>query len=65
MIVERQNRLALFGHQTGIMIVTLGWLISGRIFIAVAHVIWLIIASTWFRYLGPAKPRKPGSSATS
>lgn len=47
-VVARRNRLAMWGHQTGILFVTLGWLLRGRVLVAVAHMIWLVIAYAWF-----------------
>ena len=52
-VVERQNRLAILGHQLGIMFATLGWILRGALFVALAHGIWLLIAYSWFTYLGP------------
>lgn len=58
-IVERQNRLAILGHQIGIMLATLGWILRGAVFVAIAHGLWLAIAYAWFTYLGPnADPKK-------
>jgi hypothetical protein len=54
-VVERQNRLALVGHQAGIMIATLGWILRGAIFVAVGHVLWLFIAYAWFTNFGPGR----------
>ncbi len=54
-VVERQNRLALFGHQAGIMIATLGWLFRGSIFVAVGHIAWLFVAYGWFTFFGPGR----------
>lgn len=54
-IVERQSRLALFGHQAGIMIATFGWLTRGSVLVAVGHVLWLLIAYAWFTFFGPGK----------
>lgn len=47
-IVARQQRLALWGHQAGILTATLGWLLRGSVLVAVGHIIWLIIAQIWF-----------------
>jgi len=60
-VVERQNRLGLLGHQTGIMIATLGWVLRGAIFVAVGHVLWLALAYAWFTHLGPGR-RSPGEA---
>lgn len=54
-VVERQARLGLLGHQLGIMIALLGWLMRGSIFVAIAHGLWLAIAYAWFTYLGPQR----------
>ena len=52
-IVERQSRLALAGHQVGILIAALGWVMRGSILVAVGHALWLLVAYLWFTYLGP------------
>lgn len=48
-VVARQNRLGLFGHQAGMMVAGLGWLLRGQILVTVAHGIWLAIAYGWFQ----------------
>ena len=47
-IVAKRNRLALWGHQAGVIIAAGGWLVRGRILMAVLHIAWLFMANTWF-----------------
>ena len=48
MIVANRNRLALWGHQVGVIIAAGGWLVRGRIVMALLHVVWLFVANAWF-----------------
>ena len=50
-VLTRWNRLpakykahALTGHQFGIMLAAVGWLVRGRALIAGVHIAWLIVA---------------------
>lgn len=54
-VVERQNRLALYGHQVGVLIVILGWAFRGAVFVAIGHAIWLVLVHLWFAHLGPGR----------
>ncbi len=54
-VVERQNRLALYGHQIGVVIVILGWAFRGAVFVAIGHGVWLVLVHLWFTYLGPGR----------
>ena len=47
-VVAQQHRLALIGHQTGVMLATLGWLSRGSFAVAVIHVVWMIGVRFWF-----------------
>lgn len=38
------NRLALFGHQVGMLLAALGWMLRGQVGIALVHFTWLIVA---------------------
>ena len=40
---------ALIGHQLGVAVAALGWLVRGKILIAGAHLIWLIAARVLMR----------------
>ena len=51
-IVGTQQRLAFAGHQIAMGIVLLGWLISGRLAMALIHGAWLIVARIWFYIAG-------------
>ena len=48
-IVARQHRIALTGHQLGVVIALLGWLLRGSIVIVAIHALWLIGVRVWFQ----------------
>ena len=54
-VVARQQRLAMWGHQAGILVATLGWLLRGTILVAAAHGLWLAIAYVWFELGGSSE----------
>ena len=56
-VVAQQHRLALTGHQVGVGIATVGWLVRGSIVIVVIHLAWLIGVRLWFS----ADPGRSGS----
>jgi len=60
-IVTRQQRLALWGHQLGMMLAATGWLLRGQPLVMVAHIVWMIIAQVWFTLAG-GRPKSPTSS---
>lgn len=47
-IVGRQQRLAILGHQFGVLLAAMGWLLRGQVMVAVLHGIWLAIVYGWF-----------------
>lgn len=47
-VLERRSTLALTGHQLGIGVAMIGWFLRGRVYVAVAHLIWMIAAKIWF-----------------
>jgi hypothetical protein len=49
-VVRTENRLAFTGHQAGVLIATLGWVIAGRGLLVWPHLLWLLIASIWFNW---------------
>lgn len=49
-VVSEQNRLAIWGHQLGLLIVTLGWVMRGGVTVAVIHLAWMALASVWFGF---------------
>ena len=49
-VVRTQNRLALTGHQFGILIVCLGWMVGGRSPLIWIHLLWAIVAVIWFNW---------------
>jgi hypothetical protein len=53
-VVRSQHRLALTGHQIGVGIAVVGWLLRGSIGLVIAHVAWLVAARIWFA-LGAAE----------
>lgn len=54
-VVAGQNRLAMWGHQAGVLLAGVGWLLRGQVLMAVIHGAWLIGASIWF---GLRTPRR-------
>jgi len=51
-VVAQQHRLALLGHQVGIMLAVVGWAVRGRPMMAFLHVLWLLGARAWFEMAG-------------
>ncbi|MFW2381771.1 MAG: hypothetical protein ACN4GZ_08450 [Acidimicrobiales bacterium] len=51
-VVRSQNRLALTGHQFGILIVCLGWMVGGRVPLVWIHLLWAVVAVIWFNWFG-------------
>lgn len=51
-IVATQQRLAVTGHQFGVVLALVGWLLRGSLVIALIHVAWLIGVRLWFQYGG-------------
>ena len=47
-VVAKQHRLAFTGHQTGVMIATIGWLSRGAFVVALIHGLWMVGARIWF-----------------
>jgi hypothetical protein len=47
-MVAQRNRLALVGHQFGVGLALLGWLLRGSTVLVVAHLVWLVGAKLWF-----------------
>ena len=52
-IIRQQRRVALAGHQIGVIIALCGWVLRGSLAMAVFHFLWLIVARLWFRYGAP------------
>ena len=52
-VARTGNRLALAGHQVGVVIALVGWLLRGSVALTVAHVVWLVAARIWFSVSGP------------
>lgn len=51
-IVATQHRLAVTGHQVGVILALVGWLLRGTLVIALIHVAWLVGVRLWFQYGG-------------
>lgn len=49
-VAKNGNRLAFAGHQTGVLVALLGWLLSGRISIGVGHAVWFAAAQGWYSW---------------
>jgi hypothetical protein len=54
-VVRTQNRLALTGHQIGILVVCLGWMVGGRVPLIWIHLLWAIVAVIWFNWFASAQ----------
>ncbi len=54
-VVESQNRLALSGHQLGIVLVCLGWAVGGRVQMIWIHLLWAVVAIIWFNWYATAR----------
>lgn len=48
-IAAQRQSLALAGHQIGVILALVGWLLRGSLALAAAHVVWLIVAGVWFQ----------------
>lgn len=55
-IIAAQNRLAFAGHQIGMVIALLGWILNGRVMMAIIHGLWIIGARLWFGLGGRQVP---------
>lgn len=56
-VVAQQNRLAMVGHQVGIVIAGVGWLLKESVGLAVVHGLWLVGARIWFYAVGRIRAR--------
>lgn len=61
-VVANQNRLAIYGHQLGLLIAAFGWVLRGGVVIAVLHLAWMAIASVWFGFSPLVRRRADDSS---
>lgn len=41
-VLRSGNRLALYGHQVGMLMAALGWLLRGQVGVAGLHLVWMI-----------------------
>ena len=51
-VVQGQHRLALAGHQVGMTVAALGWLVRGSVAVAIGHLAWMIGVRLWFAAKG-------------
>ena len=58
-VVADQNRLAIWGHQLGVLIATAGWALRGAVAVAVVHLAWMAFVSVWFGF-SPVVRRQRG-----
>ena len=42
---------AFGGHQLGLGIAALGWLLRSNVWVAAAHVAWAVVARVWFQQI--------------
>lgn len=49
-VVRTGNKLALIGHQFGVAVAGLGWLVGRRPPLLWLHLLWLLVASIWFNW---------------
>lgn len=61
-VVANRNRLALWGHQFGVIVAAGGWLVRGRIVMAVVHLAWLFAANAWFAFEPRRQERRRAAS---
>lgn len=51
-VMAQQHRLALLGHQVGILLAGAGWAVRGRPFMVGFHLLWLVGVRVWFDLVG-------------
>lgn len=51
-VVHSRHRIALLGHQLGLLIAAGGWLLAGRTIVALAHALWFAMVRVWYWYGG-------------
>ena len=49
-VVASQSRLAVWGHQLGLLIAAFGWVLRGGILVAVIHLAWMALVGVWFGF---------------
>ncbi|MEM7273245.1 MAG: hypothetical protein AAF547_09220 [Actinomycetota bacterium] len=52
-VVAGQHRLAMWGHQLGMVLAAVGWLLRGQVLVGVGHILWMTGAGIWFRLRQP------------
>lgn len=53
-VVRTGNRMALVGHQVGVAVAAVGWVVGGRTPLLWLHVLWLLVAAIWFNWRNPS-----------
>ena len=56
-VVAERNRMAMWGHQVGVLVAALGWLLKGGVMVAVLHLAWIGLANVWFGFGTTARSR--------
>jgi hypothetical protein len=51
-IVQQQQRLAMAGHQAGMMVAMIGWISRGGYVAGAAHAVVMIGVKIWFDHAG-------------
>lgn len=59
-IVAGQQRLAFAGHQIGVVVALLGWLVRGSFVMATLHAVWVVGARLWY---ATRERRRPTTAA--
>ena len=50
-IKPKMLTLAFAGHQLGLGVAALGWLLRGSVWIAAGHIAWAVVARVWFQQM--------------
>ncbi|MEL6981751.1 MAG: hypothetical protein AAFO29_04940 [Actinomycetota bacterium] len=57
-VVANQIRLAIWGHQLGMLIAALGWVMRGGVLVAVIHLAWMAFVGVWFGFAPMVRRRR-------
>ncbi len=55
-IPPRLRRLGLAGHQIGMIIAALGWAVRSNVILAVAHLVWALVAKIAISWMLARQP---------
>ncbi len=61
-VMNERQRLPFAGHQLGMGVALVGWLLRGRWLIAGIHLAWMVAARVWFA-LGTSATTPPGQQS--